>query len=250
MIFFNVIDDWKRVVKYSFSFWSGVLGFLVLIVPEIVYYSTGIDTNPTLLWCIGTLLLLFGLLGRLFKQSDKMWVEWLKMAISVILIFLISSFVSNKAYASDRKESALDVAVPLIGKWEGLRLNAYLDIVGVPTICYGSTRGIKLGMRKTKSQCDALLRAEVEEYRLGWLRYVNDKAYAFYLPAERDAAYTSLAYNVGIRGAGRSTATRRLNSGNIRGGCAAIGWWNRAGGRVVRGLVNRRSQETKLCLLG
>jgi GH24 family phage-related lysozyme (muramidase) len=60
----------------------------------------------------------------------------------------------------------------------------------------------------------------------------------------------SLAYNVGVAATSKSTAVRRLNAGNIRDGCEAIGWYNRAGGRVVRGLVNRRADDTKLCLAG
>jgi GH24 family phage-related lysozyme (muramidase) len=56
--------------------------------------------------------------------------------------------------------------------------------------------------------------------------------------------------NVGIAGAGKSTATRRLNAGDIAGGCQALTWWNKAGGRVVRGLVNRRAEEFALCMDG
>ncbi|WP_254054886.1 glycoside hydrolase family protein [Pseudophaeobacter sp. EL27] len=70
------------------------------------------------------------------------------------------------------------------------------------------------------------------------------------LPSERDAAYVSLAYNVGIRGIGRSTATRGLNAGGVAGGCQALTWWNKAGGRVVCVLVRRRTDEYRLCMLG
>ena len=70
------------------------------------------------------------------------------------------------------------------------------------------------------------------------------------LTVDRDVAYASLAYNVGVSGTGKSTAVRRLNQGDIAGGCEALGWWNKAGGRVVRGLVNRRAEETELCMGG
>ena len=245
----KLIKDWDRVLILSMSFWSQVLGLIVLIAPEVLYSFTGIDTDPVLLWWVGTLLLLFGLAGRLVRQQSKVWVEWIRIIAVFVIIILLALFASKQAHASEREGAALDVAVPLIAKWEGLRLEAYFDLVGVATICYGSTRGVKIGMTKTKYECDLLLKGEVMEYRKKWLVYVKPQAYQNWLPPPRDAAYTSLAYNVGIHGAGKSTATRRLNAGDIKGGCAAIGWWNRAGGRVIRGLSNRRSEETQLCLI-
>lgn len=142
------------------------------------------------------------------------------------------------------------VAVPLVAKWEGKRNNSYRDIVGVWTICYGHTRTAGPGQYKTDAECEALLRNELLEYREGLHGYFLPETLNSRLTPERDAAYTSLAFNVGIAGAGRSTATRRLNAGNIRGGCEALTWWNRAGGRIVRGLVNRRAEERALCLAG
>jgi len=144
----------------------------------------------------------------------------------------------------------LAVALPLIAQWEGKRNNAYLDIVGVPTICYGSTRGVSLGDYKTDQECLELLKAEVLEYREGLHNYFTKETKQERLPPKRDAAFVSLAYNVGISGAGNSTATRRLNKGDVAGACKALTWWNRAGGRVVRGLVNRRAQEYELCIEG
>ncbi len=43
---------------------------------------------------------------------------------------------------------------------------------------------------------------------------------------------------------------RRLNAGDIRGACDALLAWNKAGGRVVQGLTNRRQDERRLCLEG
>jgi GH24 family phage-related lysozyme (muramidase) len=146
--------------------------------------------------------------------------------------------------------AALDVAVPFIAQEEGLRTKAYLDIVGVPTICYGSTRGVRLGMEKTRAECLELLRSEVAEYRHGLHRYIKPATRLYHLTPKRDAAYTSTAFNCGIQAIGKSTAVRRLNAGDIRGGCEALTWWNKAGGRVVRGLVARRTRERALCLEG
>jgi GH24 family phage-related lysozyme (muramidase) len=151
----------------------------------------------------------------------------------------------------EQQEAAtFEIALPLIAKWEGKRNQAYLDIVGVPTICFGSTLGVKMGDYLSDDECLALLLVDAKKHRNGWLSYVNDKAKISYLPPTRDAAYTDLTFNVGNRAAGRSTATRRLNAGNIKGGCQALGWWNKAGGRVRRGLINRRVDDVALCLVG
>ena len=50
----------------------------------------------------------------------------------------------------------LAVAVSVVGGFEGLRQSAYLDPVSIPTICYGETRGVKLGDTRTKAECDAM----------------------------------------------------------------------------------------------
>ena len=48
----------------------------------------------------------------------------------------------------------------------------------------------------------------------------------------------------------RSTAARRFNAGDWRGGCEAFLMWNKAGGRPVRGLTLRRQRERALCMKG
>ena len=163
----------------------------------------------------------------------------------MIRVLLLSAFLHIGYTTND----FLEVATPLIAKWEGKRNNAYQDIVGVWTICYGHTRTARPGMYLNDQQCEELLEEEILEYREGLHKYFTKKTKSDRLTPSRDAAFVSLAYNVGISGAGRSTATRRLNNGNITGACKALTWWNRAGGRVVRGLVNRRSEEQRLCLL-
>lgn len=160
----------------------------------------------------------------------------------------------------------LEVAVPHVSQWEGtgptlacdespsgLCVRAYLDTIAEPdvwTVCYGDTDGVVPREIRTIEDCREQLGQNLLRYRAGLHEYFTDETLDERLTPQRDAAYTSLAYNVGIYGAGRSTATRRLNNGDIRGGCEAIGWWNRAGGRVIRGLVNRRSDEVAMCLHG
>lgn len=140
--------------------------------------------------------------------------------------------------------AALVLAVPLIGKWEGKRNDPYLDIVKVPTVCYGETR---VEMRRySDAECLAMLHKGVREFAEPVARCtprIADRPYQL-------AAATSLAYNVGVAAYCRSTADRRFDAGDFKGGCAALKFWNKAGGRVVQGLVNRRADEYRLCMVG
>ena len=138
-------------------------------------------------------------------------------------------------------------AIAFVGTWEGLRLTAYRDIVGIPTVCYGETRGAHLGDRYTRTDCDAMLLASLRRHEAGMRRCLNASDR---LPEKTYIAFVSLAYNIGVGAFCRSTAARRLNAGDIRGACEAASWFDKAGGRKVRGLVRRRAAEHALCVEG
>lgn len=138
-------------------------------------------------------------------------------------------------------------AIALVGAWEGLRLTAYRDIVGVPTVCYGETRGVRIGDHKTKPQCDDMLLESLRRHEAGMRSCLaNPDA----IPEKSYIAFVSLTYNVGVGAFCRSTARSRLNAGDIKGACEAATWFNKAGGRKIPGLVNRRAAEHDLCLEG
>lgn len=244
----KLVTDWRRVLSISFSVWMQVIGVVALIAPEVLFATTGIDLDPRWRWWAAVGFAIAGVIGRVVKQTDSKVREATKIVLLAILVILAAYGAANARAATE--DETMKVALPVIAEFEGLRLDAYLDVVGVPTICYGSTSGVRLGQRKTKAECDAMLRREVAAYRLGWHAYLTADTIVLRLPPTRDAAYTSLAYNVGIRAAGRSTATRRLNAGDVPGGCTAIGWWNKAGGRVILGLSRRRGIEVDLCMEG
>jgi len=147
---------------------------------------------------------------------------------------------------------AATIAAPFTAHHEGLRLKAYLDPVGIPTICYGETLNVELGQEKTKEECDALF-----ETRLGWFAYQVDWTIEPQIPAVTHAALTSFTYNIGVNGFKRSTVARRFNQGDFEGGCDAMLMWKRAGGRDCSqrdsgcyGLWVRRQEEHKLCHKG
>ncbi|MEE4012036.1 lysozyme [Roseibium sp. FZY0029] len=138
-------------------------------------------------------------------------------------------------------------AIALVGAWEGLRLTAYRDVVGVPTVCYGETLGVKLGDKHTQAECDAMLLASLQRHEAG-MRKCLKRPDA--IPAKSYVAFVSLTYNIGVGGFCRSTARNRLDAGDVRGACNAAKWFNKAGDRTIRGLVNRRAAEHSLCLEG
>lgn len=250
----RLVKDYKRVLLLSMSWWAQILGLFALIVPEVLFGVYGIETDPYMLWNIGIGLGVFGAVARPIQQSASKLVNWIQIIAIAGLIVSVSYVFAQAEPVAKQKDVAytqtMEVAVPLIAKYEGKRNQAYLDIVGVPTICYGSTRGITLGMYMTDEQCMALLQIEVAEYRERLHQYFTSDTKKFRLTPHRDAAFVSLAYNIGVSGAGNSTAVNRLNYGDIKGACNAITWWNKAGQRVIRGLVVRRAGEYELCMLG
>lgn len=252
----RLVADWRRVLLFSLSFWLMFLGLAVLILPELWYRQTGQDYDPNIAWWLGVLLLVAAMGGRLLEQGVAPWKEWLRIAAVALIVFLLALLLAwpsaaaagNAAPATEAE--TLNIAVPFIAKEEGKRNRAYQDAVGIWTICYGSTRGVHAGMVLSDEQCLALLWVEVAQHRTGLHRYFVDDAISYRLPPTRDAAYTSTAFNVGVVGIGKSTATRRLNAGDIAGGCQALTWFDKAGKRVLRGLFERRKREKALCMIG
>lgn len=139
------------------------------------------------------------------------------------------------------------LAVGLVGGWEGMKTVAYRDIVGVPTVCFGETRGVEMGDRYTVEECQVMLGDALMEFEAGIRRCLTNPDA---IPEKSYVAFLSLSYNIGVGAFCSSTVVRRANAGNIEGACEAIVMWNRAGGKVVQGLVNRRADERRICLEG
>lgn len=252
----RLTENWRRNLLLSYTVWAFYTLAAIIIAPDVIYLWTGIDTNPAVWSILALVTIILGLIGRFIIQTQEG--KWRRRSV-VGLIILVCAFFAFPALAQTSERATMRVLTPLVIKWEGEHRCkhdpalhcAYLDIVGVPTICYGETGGVRIGDTATTAECRAMLERRLsDDFRDGLHGYFTAATKASRLTPERDAAYVSLAYNVGIRGAGRSTATRRLNAGDIAGGCKALTWWNRAGNRVVRGLVNRRADEYQLCMAG
>lgn len=140
----------------------------------------------------------------------------------------------------------LAVATPFVAGWEGYSGRPYADRLagGLMTVCFGETR---VPMRTyARAECEAMLREGVGEFALA-VAQRNPELRGH--PNQWSAA-TSLAYNIGVPAYQRSTVARRFSEGRWREACDAILLWNRAGGRVVKGLDNRRRAERELCRRG
>lgn len=143
----------------------------------------------------------------------------------------------------------------LIQPWEGRSLVAYQDIVGVWTICDGETQGVKPGMKKTHAECDAMILRRVEnDFYKPLTKCIKGYTTA---PVSLQASLLSAGYNVGVRAICASTAAKLTAVKRYEEACHAITRFNRAGGKVVRGLKLRREYgdknrigELELCLEG
>ena len=140
--------------------------------------------------------------------------------------------------------------IALVGAWEGLRLVAYEDKIATTrpwTVCFGETRGVEQGDVYTKKQCEEMLGGALVSFESGMRNCLNEPDN---LPAGPYIAFLSLTYNIGAGAFCGSSVARYANAGNLPAACKAILLWNKAGGRLVQGLVNRRRDENKICRHG
>ena len=171
----------------------------------------------------------------------------MNMMISAGAISLLKKLSSAATIAHQQSIGGLE----LLKRFEGLRLNAYLDTAGVPTIGWGSTRyadgtKVKLG-DKLKSRADA------DQLFLVTLRYFASEVNRLVkveLTQNQFDALVSLVYNIGVAGFAGSTLLRKLNAGNYIGAADQFLVWHKSrknGVLVVNEvLVNRRIQERAL----
>jgi lysozyme len=112
-----------------------------------------------------------------------------------------------------------------------------------PTIGFGTTDGVKMG--DTTTPVKALTRAlqDVQKFEGALKSCVRVPLHQY----EYDA-YINLTYNIGGRAFCSSTLVKKLNAQDYDGACKEILRWDRAGGRVVQGLTNRRQKEYMQCI--
>lgn len=153
--------------------------------------------------------------------------------------------------------------IDLIKRWEGLVLYAYDDadastpkkriqygmkVAGTLTIGYGHTSAagppkVEQGMTITEREAEEILARDLFKYEQGVISAITAR------PTQPQFdAMVSLCYNIGPGAFAKSSLVRRFNAGNIAEAADAFLMWNKAGGRVLKGLENRRKDERALFL--
>ena len=145
-----------------------------------------------------------------------------------------------------KKAAVAMAAVSLVGAFEGLRTYAYRDPVGIPTICFGETRGVKMGDKATVDECKGMLSdALANEYAVKMEKCIRNPEN---VPDTSYIAFLSFTYNVGSGAFCKSTLARKLNAGDLDGACYELKKWDKAMGIRLPGLTKRRAAEMALCL--
>lgn len=141
-----------------------------------------------------------------------------------------------------------DDGIDLITSFEGTRFNAYDDGVGVWTIGTGTTvypNGVKVkqGDTCTPEQAKAYFKHDLAKFE----KTVNNSV-TVPLTQNQFDALVSLTYNIGSGAFNNSTLLKKLNKGDYQGAADQFLAWNKAGGKVMKGLVRRREAERALFL--
>ena len=134
-----------------------------------------------------------------------------------------------------------DKGLALIKEFEGCKLTAYQDSVGVWTIGYGHTKTARKGMVITQDQANELLTTDVADHATGVYKALQVK-----LDQHQFDAVVSLAFNVGVNAVRNSTLFKMINRGDAKLAAEQFDRWNKAGGKVLAGLTRRRAAERKM----
>ena len=126
---------------------------------------------------------------------------------------------------------------------EGYVGQTYLDPVGIPTIGFGETQGVKPGQTTTPTRALVQLLDSANSIAKGMVACIQVPLHQH----EYDA-YLSFSYNVGYGAFCKSTLAKKLNAGEYEAACAELKRWVYAGGNVLPGLVTRREKEYALCM--
>ena len=174
--------------------------------------------------------------GKLLKsrkgeENRGEWI-WYDMAPSELM---------PKNYNEDEDVETSENGIELIKDFEGRRLVAYQDSVGVWTIGYGHTKTAHEDKLIIKSTADRLLAEDLVEFE----KYV-EKYVTVSLTQNQFDALVSWTFNLGPGNLKESTMLKKLNQGLYEEVPDEMRRWNKAGGKVLEGLIRRREAEAKL----
>ncbi len=131
----------------------------------------------------------------------------------------------------------------LLKAFEGLRLDAYIDAVGVLTIGYGTTTGVSPGMRITEAQAESFLRRDLTRFENAVSSLVKVA-----LNEDQFSALVTFTYNIGEGAFAGSTLLGLLNQGAYQSAADQFMRWNKGDRGELPGLTRRRQAERALFL--
>ena len=149
-------------------------------------------------------------------------------------------------------DEVLWYAASICRRFEGLYLKPYLCPAGVPTIGYGATfyqDGKKVSLRDkpiTREQAEDLLMYHLKQY---FLKEVLLLCYTLDTES-KTASILDFAFNVGLGNLKISTLRKRILAKNWEDVPNQLMRWNKAQGKVLKGLTLRREAEKVLFILG
>lgn len=130
-----------------------------------------------------------------------------------------------------------DKGLDLIKSFEGCRLEAYKDPVGIWTIGYGHTKGVRKGQKITSAQATEFLRQDCATAEKNVSKFDN----IYHWNQNQFDALVSFSYNIGSINGLTANGTRSIQQISNK-----ITAYNKAGGKVLAGLRRRRAAEKKL----
>lgn len=129
--------------------------------------------------------------------------------------------------------------VASIQKHEGTLTRAYLDPVGIPTVCTGHTGPeVRVGADYTKEQCADLLRKDTQVAQKAVKALVKTP-----ITQGQYDVLVSFTFNVGRGNLASSTLLSKLNAGDCIGAANEFSKWTYARGQQLPGLVIRRADD-------
>lgn len=236
----KLVDNWRAVIARAWSVRLMVLAAILSALPVFFGLVSAdiLGLDPVVFAVLASGASVLAVIARVIQQAA--------LADTVRKFCADESGairLGRRTFAGVAVAGVITAAAPFVAGWEGLRTEAYRDVIGVWTVCYGETKGVEPGDRYTADECAAMLEVELHEYAAALTKCLRAP-----LPEGAAVAFLSWSYNVGSSAACRSTAVRKANAGDLFGACDELLRWVRAGGRVIPGLVNRRRSEHLLCV--
>lgn len=139
----------------------------------------------------------------------------------------------------------LAAAALFVQPWEGTELKPYRDVVGVATWCTGHTSpGETPKARYTKAECDRILATDLGKTYTKLAGCITRP-----VTVNQMVSVLELGFNAGAGAVCKSTLVRMLNEGQPASlWCKQLLRWDKAGGRVIRGLTKRRRASYEVCI--